>query len=161
TLRTERASDELRRCCGAPRWVEAMMAGRPYATPHALLDAADKAWWGLGASDWQAAFACHPAIGAKADSGHQDARGEALSHAEQAGTAADSKATKKGLGDGNAAYRDRFGYTYIVCATGRSGEEMLDDLSRRLGNSPENEVRVAAGEQIKITHLRLEKLLKG
>ena len=78
-------------------------------------------WWKLGSGDWKEAFACHPPIGARADAGHQDARGEGWSSQEQAGTASAPAAVTDALAEKNRAYRERFGYTFIVCATGRSG----------------------------------------
>jgi 2-oxo-4-hydroxy-4-carboxy-5-ureidoimidazoline decarboxylase len=153
------ATDSLTRCCGASRWVQGMLARRPFATRAALFSAADGVWAELGAEDYREAFAHHPEIGANlADLRRKFASTADFASAEQSGTAGASEATLLALRDGNAMYRTRFGYAFIVCATGKSAEEMLALLRARLANEPAEELVVAAAEQLKITHLRLEKL---
>jgi OHCU decarboxylase len=129
-----------------------MAAQRPFASVEALHAAADDAWWSLGEDDWLEAFAAHPRIGE---------RGKGWSNEEQAGTrsaAADVMAT---LARRNQDYEQRFRHVFLICATGRSADSMLADLERRMSNAPVEELRVAAGEQAKITHLRLAKLLSS
>lgn len=149
----------LTRCCGSSRWVDAMLAARPFASPSALLERAEAAWQGLEARDFLEAFSHHPEIGADLGELRRRFAGTAaLSEAEQAGALGASEATLRALADGNRAYRERFGYTFIVCATGKSADEMLALLEQRLPAAPEAELRVAAAEQAKITQLRLRKL---
>jgi 2-oxo-4-hydroxy-4-carboxy-5-ureidoimidazoline decarboxylase len=149
----------LQRCCGAVRWVEAMLQRRPFPSPAALFEQADVVWRELAATDFLEAFSHHPEIGASLDELRRKFAATAeLSLGEQAGTASASEATLAALRSENQAYRTRFGYSFIVCATGKTASEMLELLQVRLRNAPEVELEVAAGEQAKITRLRLEKL---
>jgi 2-oxo-4-hydroxy-4-carboxy-5-ureidoimidazoline decarboxylase len=152
------AAELLRACCGAARWVDAMVGRRPFHTLDALLAEAEDAWWSLEPDDWLEAFAHHPRIGERAGAAPQDARGAAWSAGEQAGAAGAAAGVQDALAAANREYEARFGHIYIVCATGKSAEEMLAIARARLANDPETELRVAAGEQAKITRLRLEKL---
>jgi 2-oxo-4-hydroxy-4-carboxy-5-ureidoimidazoline decarboxylase len=158
-LSREAAAEALARCCGAARWVEAMLARRPFASLSALLGAAAEVWAELGPEQMREAFAQHPEIGANLDELRSKfaVTGD-WARAEQAGAARASEATLLALRSGNRAYRARFGYSFIVCATGKSAGEMRDLLEARLGNPPELELGIAAAEQAKITQLRLEKL---
>lgn len=150
----------LERCCGARRWVERMCAGRPYRDRAALAAAAERAFEGLERADWLEAFARHPRIGDIASLRAKYASTAAWAGEEQRGAAAASDGTLEALADGNRAYERRFGYIFIVCATGKSADEMLALLQARMPNPPEREIGVAAEEQMKITRLRLEKLLE-
>jgi OHCU decarboxylase len=141
----------LLRCCGSRPWVEQMLAGRPFADDAGLFAAAERVWWSLGANDRLEAFAAHPRIGERA--------GDVWARAEQAGMAAADVAMLRAFSDGNRAYEERFGHVFLICATGRSADELAADLQRRLSNDPASELRIAAGEQAKITRLRLEKLV--
>ncbi len=149
-LSPDAAAGLLRRCCGSERWVERMVAGRPYRGDVTLLDAADRAWWDLGREDWLEAFRAHPRIGERG--------GDAWSQREQSGVDGAAAETRRRLALGNEAYERRFGHAYLVCATGRSAAELVSDLEHRLSNDPARELRIAAAEQAKITRLRLEKL---
>jgi OHCU decarboxylase len=146
----------LRACCASHRWAERMAGLRPFPLLEAVLAAADETWWRLELPDWHEAFAAHPRIGERAAAGPGD-RG--WSAGEQAGAVGMEAARAERLAVLNRRYEERFGWVYLVCATGRSGDEMLEILERRLGDEPEHELRVAAAEQAKITRLRLEKLL--
>jgi 2-oxo-4-hydroxy-4-carboxy-5-ureidoimidazoline decarboxylase len=150
TLPVPEARAALLSCCGSARWVERMLAGRPYRDDATLYAAAEREWWASGRDDWLEAFAAHPRIGA--------ATADARSRGEQAGLRGAPGDVRRAIEAGNAAYERRFGYLYLVCATGRSAAEMAADLERRLRNDPERELRVAAAEQAKITRLRLETL---
>jgi allantoicase len=153
------AREALLRCCGATRWVDALLAARPFASADALFQAATTAWRSLQPDDYLEAFSHHPEIGADLEELRRKFASTAdLSQSEQAGVASASEDTLLTLRRQNQAYRARFGYPFIVCATGKSGQEMLALLERRLGNSPEVEIGVAASEQERITQLRLEKL---
>ena len=159
TLAPEAAREALARCCGAERWVQGMLARRPFASRAALLDAATEVWAELGPEDYREAFTHHPEIGVSLEELRQKfGTTAAWASAEQAGAAGASEATLRALAQGNQAYRAHFGYSFIVCATGKSAEEMRGLLEARLTNSVELELRVAAAEQAKITRLRLEKL---
>lgn len=158
TLLREEAVTELLACCGSRAWAEGMADARPWNSLDDVLGAADTVWAALPPSAWLEAFKAHPRIGEKKAEAHQDARAKAWSEGEQSGLGSAAEATKAALAEGNRDYDARFGHIYIVCATGRTAEEMLADLRQRLGNDPDTEVRVAAEEQRKITRLRLEKL---
>jgi OHCU decarboxylase len=143
--------DQLRSCCGSSRWVDRMRAAQPFADRDALLAAADELWRDLAPGDWLEAFACHPRIG------DRSAGGEAAR--EQAGVVRASAEVLAGLVEGNHAYQARFGHVFLICATGKTADEMLAELRVRLGNEPDRELAIAAEEQRKITRLRLQKLL--
>ncbi len=159
-LRTDKATERLTHCCGAMNWVLQMRAQRPFANVEALFRAANACWWALAPADWLEAFRHHPQIGDLASLRTRFAATQAWAANEQAGTATASEAILAQLATGNAAYEQKFGYIFIVCATGKSAREMLDLLEARLPNPPEAELRIAAEEQRKITQIRLQKLLE-
>ncbi|HEY8432467.1 MAG TPA: 2-oxo-4-hydroxy-4-carboxy-5-ureidoimidazoline decarboxylase [Sandaracinaceae bacterium] len=155
----EAAREALTRCCGARRWVEGMLERRPFGTDEALMAAADEVWARMERDDVLEAFTHHPRIGASLDELRaRFASTSAWSAGEQSGALGASEETLRALRDGNAAYEARFGHIFIVCATGKSAEEMLAILNARMSNGPDEELRVAAAEQAKITKLRLAKL---
>ena len=158
-LPADDAERELLTCCGSRRWARAMVEGRPYAGVDDLLARADEVWWSLDEADWHEAFRSHPRIGERKAEAAQTGREKAWSASEQSGMSAAADATRQAMADGNRAYEERFGWLYIVCATGKSADEMLALLRQRLANDPETEVHAAAEEQRKITRLRLQKLL--
>jgi len=139
-------------CCGSARWTHQMLAARPFQNQANLEAAASESWWRLDPADWLEAFSKHPKIGEKG-------RVSQWSAQEQSGmdTAAEQVATR--LATLNQTYFDKFGHIFIVCATGKSAQEMLALLESRLPNAPADELRLAAAEQNKITILRLRKLL--
>jgi 2-oxo-4-hydroxy-4-carboxy-5-ureidoimidazoline decarboxylase len=158
----------LERCCGARAWVERVCAGRPFRSPAGLFAAAERAADKLRPPDWLEAFACHPRIGDRAamsgtpaaGAGHAAATGAAAwAGEEQRGAVRAPQATLDALAEGNRAYEQKFGYIFIVCASGRSADEMLALLHGRLANDPDTELLNAAREQRAITRLRLAKLL--
>jgi OHCU decarboxylase len=140
-----------------------MAVRRPYADAAALFEAADEIWRGLDSQDWLEAFAYHPQIGEnrseKEAAAAAQLRSSRWSAGEQSGVAGHPAETLTRLAEGNRAYRDRFGYIFIVCATGKTAEEMLAILARRLQNDASTELPIAAEEQRRIIRLRLEKLL--
>lgn len=146
-----RAMEALAACCGVPRWTEALAAGRPYGAAETLYAAAQKVEGTFTEEEWRQAFAHHPRIG------DRGARG--WSAAEQAGVAGAESATRAALVKVNEDYEARFGHVYLVCATGKSAQELLDTARARLGNEPAAELAVAAAELRKINRLRLERLL--
>lgn len=155
------AAELLAACCGAPRWVSSMIARRPFDSLDDLLAAADDVWWSLDQHDWREAFARHPRIGEAESAPPDDERERRWAAGEQASVATAQDAVRQALVEANRKYERRFGYIYIVCATGRTADEMLALARGRLHNSPKVELRVAAEEQRKITRLRLQKLLTG
>jgi 2-oxo-4-hydroxy-4-carboxy-5-ureidoimidazoline decarboxylase len=155
-LAPDEARAALARCCGASRWVEAMLARRPFASTAALYGDADAAFVALGRTDLLEAFAHHPRIGARPGVALQATA--AWASQEQARVSEADADTKEALRAANEEYRERFGFIFIVCATGKSAAEMLTLLRARLPNDPTRELAVAAGEQARITRLRLEKL---
>lgn len=158
-LRREEAHVALLRCCGAERWVDALLAARPFENDAVLFETAERAWWELDPADWQEAFTAHPRIGEQPGPLHAATR--AWSEQEQAGRAGANAATRVALAEGNRTYEERFGHVFLICATGLSAETMLGELERRLENERDDELRVAAAEQAKITRLRLEKLVRS
>jgi allantoicase len=153
------AAEVFARCCGARRWVAGMVAGRPYHSHAHLHGHAEHVWWHLGDGDWLEAFEHHPRIGA--DVAALRARFAATadwSAGEQAGMAAASEDDITTLAAGNAAYLERHGFIFIVCASGLSAAAMRARLEARVDNGRDDELRIAAGEQVKITALRIDKL---
>ena len=152
------AAQLLESCCGSHAWVQGMLARRPFGTLGRVLDVADEVWWSLGPADWQEAFDHHPRIGERSSAATQTDTARAWSAGEQLGASAASADTRQALTDANREYERRFGHIYLVSASGKSAEQMLAILRSRLSNDAATELRVAAGEQAKITRLRLEKL---
>jgi OHCU decarboxylase len=134
-----------------------MAAERPFRDLQALLAKADAVWWGLDAEDWLEAFSRHPKIGEKESTRAQAQEARRWSEDEQAGTHAADEETKLELAAANREYERKFGYIYIICATGKTAAEMLSILKERLQNDADRELRIAAEEQRRITHLRLRK----
>lgn len=155
----DRASQLLGDCCGSTRWVSGMVARRPFGSLERVLSAADEVWRALEPGDWREAFAHHPRIGERRSAAQQSERGAAWAAGEQSGVGHAPQDTLTALAAANREYERRFGYIYIVCATGRTAEDMLADANNRLRNDPDAELELAAEEQRKITRLRLEKLL--
>lgn len=158
-LPSDAARAELERCCGSRRWVESMLSRRPYRSREALLQAADDADRAMTSADWLEAFTHHPRIGDVASLRAKFATTATWAAGEQSGAAVASEETLQALARGNDDYAAKFSWIFIVCATGKSADQMLALLRERLPNTPERELAVAAGEQAKITRLRLEKLL--
>lgn len=159
----DEAEADARSCCGSRRWLEGLCAGRPYADEAQLLRAAQEIWRSLEEVDWLEAFGCHPRIGERvgqaAAVSAMTAQFAAWSNEEQ-GTAMPEEAVKSALAEGNCEYEREYGFLYIVCASGKTPEEMLAILRSRLGRSREMELREAALQQERITDIRLRKWLR-
>ena len=150
----------LARCCGASAWVSGMLAQRPFGDRAAVHAAADAAFAPLARADLLAAFSHHPRIGDIAGLRERFASTARWASGEQSGASAADEITLRRLAKGNVDYEARHGHLFIVCATGLTAGEMLGRLEARLMNDPDLEMRTAAAEQLKITHLRLDKLLE-
>lgn len=154
-------ANDLLRCCGSLKWAEAVAKARPFANWDDLTALADRVWSKLGREDWLEAFRAHPRIGHVIPSSRStslEITGKWTSD-EQSGTSDASQETLNALADGNREYEKKFGHIYLVCATGRSAEDMLANLRERMKNDAATELRVAAEEQRRITALRFEKLV--
>lgn len=135
-----------------------MLARRPFFNVASVLRAADDVWMSLGPADWHEAFAHHPRIGEHMPAVAQSQTAAAWSSAEQSAASSADVETRAELAAANAAYETRFGHIYIVCAAGKSAEELLAMARERLTNEPRHELEIAAAEQHKITRLRLRRL---
>jgi allantoicase len=146
------ARDALTGCCASSRWVEHMLARRPFGGFDDLCATADEVWWKLDPDDWREAFAAHPRIG--------DRTGPAHTRREQSGTAGADPEVLDALAEGNRAYEQRFDHVFLIDASGRSADEMLAELQERLGNDPGTELEVAAEQQRRITRRRLDAMTR-
>jgi 2-oxo-4-hydroxy-4-carboxy-5-ureidoimidazoline decarboxylase len=159
TLSPESCEAALLKCCGSSNWSGQMTRLRPFESIEELITTSDKVWSACTKSDALEAFSHHPKIGTLKNLGKKFASTKEWAGKEQAGAAAGSRETLEALAEGNKRYEGKFGFIFIICATGKSATEMLTNLEKRLTNDAETELRIASAEQNKITHLRLEKLL--
>ena len=157
SLTAAEAVTELLQCCGSKRWTTQVANKRPYQTLTELITHANDVWWSLDRDDWLEAFRSHPKIGEKTLG--EKKIGDQWSSQEQAGVNSASTETTTALAALNYAYEQKFGYIFIICATGKSSEEMLSSLRERIEHDAAEELPIAAAEQSKITELRLKKLL--
>jgi OHCU decarboxylase len=155
------AEAELLGCCGSRSWARRLVNQRPFENIDELLGEADAIWWSLEPTDWLEAFRSHPKIGEKEAAQQTSAEARTWSEQEQSGVQGAAHDTMQALAESNRAYEQKFGYIFIVCATGKSSEEMLAILRERLNNDPDKELRIAAHEQSLITQLRLRKLIES
>jgi OHCU decarboxylase len=158
TAGAQTALDAMLACCGARRWAAAMVVLRPISNIVELSAAADRIWSTMEEADWMEAFACHPRIGER-KAMHASRKSGAWSQQEQSSASSAAERVLSDLSAANLLYEQRFGFTYIVCATGKSAEEMLSILNRRLSSDRASELREAAEQQRQITQIRLGKWL--
>ncbi|HEX3142836.1 MAG TPA: 2-oxo-4-hydroxy-4-carboxy-5-ureidoimidazoline decarboxylase [Pyrinomonadaceae bacterium] len=158
-LTAPEAEAEFRKCCGSLAWANAMAASRPFENEEELFDKADEISSSLTNDDWLEAFRAHPKIGEKKAATAQTQQEQSWSSQEQSAMHSASTDTVSRLARGNQDYEAKFGFIFIVCASGKSPDEMLAILNDRLSNNGQTEFKAAAQEQQKITRLRLEKLL--
>jgi 2-oxo-4-hydroxy-4-carboxy-5-ureidoimidazoline decarboxylase len=151
------AERALLTCCAAPAWAAQVAARRPYADVAALRQAAERAYAELTWPDIETAMSAHPRIGERRDGADREA---AWSRAEQSGTRHADAHVREELRAGNLAYEERFGHVFLICATGLSADAMLAALRERLAADVETERRTVRAELLKITQLRLTKLLE-
>jgi len=158
-MTAQEASHTLMQCCTSSTWVARMVDNRPFADADELKRRADENWLDLEEADYLEAFEGHPKIGDVSSLRKKYANTKALAAGEQSGVYDAEGATIQALAGGNTAYENKFGFIFIVCATGKSAAEMLALLQARLPNDRDTELKNAAEEQRKIFHIRLEKLL--
>lgn len=158
-LDAESAAAGLRRCCGSTRWVESMTRARPFPSADAMADISDAVWQSLASPDWLEAFAAHPRIGEAKPPG-PGGGGPSWEEQEQSSTLSAPEKVKERLAARNHQYEARFGYIFIVCATGKTAEQMLALVEDRLQNDSHEELQIAVEEQRQITRLRIGKLLQ-
>ena len=156
-LSVDKAEAAFADCCGSTRWAQRMAAERPFRMLEDLYTSAAALWFSSTPSDWLEAFSAHPKIGSTAS---KTSRSGKWSAGEQAEASQASDDVKERLTDANRLYEEKFGFIFIVCATGRTAEELLANCLARLGNSAADEIKIAAAEQHRITELRLNKLLE-
>ena len=160
-LSAAQAQAELLKCCGSTAWAKQMTEARPFSNSDEMSAKADEIWWSLTEEDWLEAFRAHPKIGEKKAAANQTEQAQQWSANEQSESQKAAATTKAALANGNREYEQSFGFIFIICATGKSADEILEALNARLKNDSKTEVRNAAEEQIKITRLRLGKLLQA
>lgn len=158
TSKPQHQKEELFKCCGCFKWVEQLSKIFPLSSVEELKINSDKIWFALDKKDWLEAFAHHPKIGDVKSLEKKFASTAQWASGEQASVNAATQNVLNELKELNDEYEKKFGYIFIVCATGKSAEEMLSLLKQRLKNKPDEEIKIAAAEQNKITHLRIEKL---
>ena len=159
SLSVEEAAEQILHCCGSSAWARRLAARRPLNNEAALLAASDEIWHGLEPADWLEAFSKHPRIGERKAPSAASSQSASWSAQEQKSVGAASDSVQQELADANREYEHRFGRVFIVCATGKPAEEMLEILQRRMQNDESTELHAAAEEQRKITNLRLKKWL--
>ena len=151
------AEARLLSCCGSKSWARALVANRPYSSVDDLIHAAESLWFSLPEADWLEAFACHPRIGEKKAPTTQFL---ALSESEQEAAQLSLDKVAVAMTRGNRAYDEKFGFRYIVYASGRTGPELLAILEQRILRTREEELKEAAQQQQQITNLRMTRWLK-
>lgn len=160
-LSPKEATEELVRCCGASRWVDQMVRRRPFRSTEQIYQIAEEIWNELDTEDWLEAFSHHPRIGDVEALKSRFASTQNWASDEQKGALGVSEAVLSELALENKAYEKKFGFIFLICATGKKAEEMLDALKVRMMNPPSMEIQVASQEQSKIMKLRLRKLLES
>ena len=167
SLPSEAARAELLKCCGATRWAAQLTERRPFTSFDQLLAQANEIWWALDQSDLLEAFRSHPKIGEKKAAAPTVTAADVVARQSQQWSAQEQQGVRNAAQDAlaklarlNRAYEEKFGFIFIVCATGKSSDEILALLETRINNEPAAELRNAAAEQAQITELRLRKLLE-
>lgn len=160
TLSVTDATTELLKCCGSKKWAGQMVSARPFTAVDQMIETAERIWWSLDQQDWLEAFHSHPKIGEKKAAAKTAEEAQKWSAEEQSGVEDSGADVLNSLAEFNRNYEEKFGFIFIVCATGKSSIEMLELLRERIENPPAVELRNAAAEQAKITELRLSKLIE-
>jgi 2-oxo-4-hydroxy-4-carboxy-5-ureidoimidazoline decarboxylase len=158
-LPTDEAAKEILPCCGSRAWARSVASSRPVEDVATLLATSDRIWRDLSAADWLEAFQSHPRIGETRAARESSTRSRDWSSQEQSGAAASNDSLKQALADANREYEHRFHRIFIICATGKSAEEIMSNLRQRLNNDDATELREAAEQQRQIAQIRLRKWL--
>ncbi|MEP7146827.1 MAG: 2-oxo-4-hydroxy-4-carboxy-5-ureidoimidazoline decarboxylase [bacterium] len=158
-LGKEDAAEIFSECCGTRLWINEMVDARPFNTNHHILESAEKIWKALDKKDWLEAFQHHPKIGDINSLKEKYSSSGELAKKEQSGVNIASVEVLQEMAKLNNEYEKKFGYIFIICATGKTADEMLSIIKNRIANDPCSEIMIAMEEQNKITKLRLEKLL--
>ena len=158
-LPAKEAAKEILSCSGSQEWANGMAASRPLQDAATLLATSDRIWRDLSAADWLEAFHSHPRIGESRAPKESSARSQNWSAQEQRRATGSDNSVKQALAEANRKYEQRFHRIFIVCATGKSAEEILANLRQRLNNDDATELREAAEQQRQITQIRLRKWL--
>jgi 2-oxo-4-hydroxy-4-carboxy-5-ureidoimidazoline decarboxylase len=148
----------LLQCCGSAAWADKMIAALPAEDLIDLFEIAEDTWYACDKQDWLEAFAQHPKIGDLQSLKEKFSSTAQWAEGEQSSVKQASEQTLKDLAEGNRQYEEKFGYIFIISASGKSADDMLESLKARMNNSPEEELKNAMEEQLKIAKLRLEKL---
>ncbi len=158
-LDSSEAAAQFNLCCGATNWIKIMNQSRPFQNKNEVYQQAESIWLSLSSEDWLEAFTHHPKIGNINSLRKKFQNTKSISKNEQSGVNNATESTLKNLAESNQLYEDKFGFIFIVCATGKSSDEMLALIKMRLNNNAKIEMQNAAKEQNKITQLRLKTLL--
>lgn len=159
TLPQEELKQQLFNCCGSANWVNKMLPFFPMDDLVELLEDAEEQWYQCNEADWKEAFTHHPKIGDMDNLKKKFAATAQWAAQEQTPAGKAPQQVIADLAAANLSYEKKFGYIFIVCATGKSAEEMLGLLQQRLSNTPVDEIKIAMDEQNKITLIRLQKLI--
>ncbi|KAG5180412.1 putative OHCU decarboxylase [Tribonema minus] len=157
-LPPQRARAELLRCCTCNRWADEVLRHMPFSSESQARNTLDACWAAMGPQEWLEAFSAHPRIGAGGGDHKKPSGWEAE---EQKGAATAGQQVLQGLREWNRKYDDKFGFVFLICATGKSADEMLAALRARYHHHASTEMAVAAEEHRKITQIRFTKLLAG
>lgn len=161
SLEKNTLKEEFLKCCGSNNWAENLVNEFPFESEQELFSKSDNVWNSLNKNDYLEAFSQHPKIGDINSLAKKFANTKGWAENEQSGVNSANQQVIEELAEYNDIYDKRFGYIFIVCATGKSAQEMLDILKSRVDNDAEKELKIASEEQNKITKIRLEKLLKS
>eukprot|EP01038_Epipyxis_sp_PR26KG_P012653 gene12653-16963_t len=150
--------DNLTRCCGSNQWVSEMLLMKPFSSIENIIELSDQIWWSLPLAEWMMAFAAHPKIGDKSALKKKFSEPHSWEGEEQSGANSAADTVLEKLSQLNEDYELRHGFIFLICATGKTAEEMLSAIELRIDNDTADEIKIAAGEQSKIVQLRLIKL---
>lgn len=159
-LKKTQLKQELEKCCGSKTWIKKMMSAFPVSNKTMLLKTAKENWKECTEKDWLDAFSHHPKIGDINSLNNKFASTAKWAIGEQAGIQSATDTIIEEFAKQNADYEHKFGFIFIVCATGKSASEMLEILKTRMKNKREKELKIAAAEQAKITIIRLKKIME-
>ena len=158
-ITVQNSSDLFSKCCGSEKWQKSMLSSLPFDSKEEMISRSEKIWYSLDKKDWLESFSHHPKIGDLKSLKEKYSETKNFAENEQSAAKEASMETLTELAKYNEDYEKKFGYIFIVCATGKSADEMLSIIKNRIQNDPETEIKIAMEEQNKITKLRLEKLL--